>query len=200
MLTAIQLCSQALVLIGAQPITALNTSSTESTVASQLYEGVVQDMLTRHRWRFATRQRVLTVTTPAAGDMEDDRWSGFYEVPADCLLIQALTVNGYPIDFDRQQNLILTNAVATDEVVLTYNYRAPENTWPPYFDSAVRLQLASVFAMAVANREGLRTDLEQAALRAMASARQQDSQGRTNPRFDVSRMVNARRTVRDRVQ
>lgn len=197
MLTAVQLCSQACVLIGAQPIASLADGTTEATVADQLYEAVAQDMLTRHRWRFATRQRALTaVTLTGEAEAPDDRWSAFYGVPSDCLVVHALTVAGTPIEFDRQGGVILCNAAAADEVVLTYGFRASEAQWPPYFDAIVRLQLASVFATAIANREGMADAMEKRALRALASGRQLDSQGRTTSRFDTGGIIRARRATR----
>ena len=60
MSTDIQLCSRALVMIGANPITALDGSdtSTEATVAIQIYETAVKDLLSRSRWRFAAKQQL----------------------------------------------------------------------------------------------------------------------------------------------
>lgn len=196
MLTPVELCSQALVLIGAQPIASFSDGTTEAVVASQLYEATAQDMLTRHRWRFATRQRQLQPTTLAEdGLMPDDRWTAFYQLPVDCLLVHGVTVRGFALEYDRQRDLVLTNTQPEDEVVLIYSYRAPESTWPPYFDAAMRFQLASIFALSVANRETLAESMERAALRQMAAARNIDSQSRTTGQLDVSRIVRARRTI-----
>ena len=65
MSTSVQLCSRALVMIGANPITALDgtDTSTEATVAIQMYETAVSDLLSRHRWRFAAKQDLLVPTT-----------------------------------------------------------------------------------------------------------------------------------------
>lgn len=195
MLTSLQLCSQALVMIGATPITSFADGTAEALVAQQLYEGVAQDLLARHPWRFASRQRALTQVTPAPdGLMPDDRWTAFYEVPVDCLAIEHVTINGRPGEFDRQMGLLLTRAQATDELVLHYTYRAPEAHWPPYFDAPMRLQLASVFALAIANREGVAERMEQAAIRALAAARHLDSAGRTTRAFNTKGLLVARRS------
>ena len=55
-ITDIDICARALILIGASPITSFDDGTTEATVASNLYEDTVKDLLSRHRWRFSTGQ------------------------------------------------------------------------------------------------------------------------------------------------
>ena len=61
--SALDIASRALVLIGAEPITSFESSSTEALVASNMYEDVVRSSLCVARWRFATEQAVLNQLT-----------------------------------------------------------------------------------------------------------------------------------------
>ena len=99
MSTSIQLCSRALVMIGASPITALDgtDTSTEATVAIQIYETAVKDLLSRSRWRFASKQDLLLPTSGTALA----RWDATFDLPAGTLVIHALTLGGKKVEFDR---------------------------------------------------------------------------------------------------
>ena len=55
----IDICSRALILIGAEPITSFDDGNNEALVASNMYEDVAQSALVNTRWRFATDQLVL---------------------------------------------------------------------------------------------------------------------------------------------
>ena len=57
------ICSRALVLVSANTITSFNDNNTESKVANQLYESTLKGHLTRARWRFASKQAVLSKST-----------------------------------------------------------------------------------------------------------------------------------------
>lgn len=190
--TDIDICSRALVLIGAQPITSFSDGTTESTVASNLYEDTVRDLISRHRWRFAAGQAQLSrrVEVPAA------KWDAAYQLPGDLLLLHGVTVNGNDIEYDRYQNLVYCDADEQDAVFADYTFRADEDLWPPYFVTYVELSLASMFAYSVANQIQTADYMEKKALRQMAMARNIDSQSQTTRKLDLSRFEQARRTIR----
>lgn len=190
MSTAVQLCSRALVMVGANPITALDgtDTSTEATVAAQIYESAVRDLLSRYRWRFASKQEIV-VATVGSGVA---RWEATFDIPADCLVIHALTDEGTKIEFDRYGDKIGANAAADASLVLDYGYRAAESEWPAYFDAYVELHLAAIFAFSIANQLDLSDYLEKKAARAFTFAKTQDTQGRTAKKLDTSRFLQTR--------
>ena len=55
----VDICSRALILIGAEPITSFDDGNNEALVSSNMYEDVAQSSLVNTRWRFATNQEVL---------------------------------------------------------------------------------------------------------------------------------------------
>ncbi len=188
----IDICSRALVMIGATPITSFADGTTESTVAVNLYEDTVRDLLSRHRWRFASGQAQLArrTTEPSA------KWDAAYQLPVDLLVLHDVSVNGSVIDYDRYQNLVYCDADEADEVFADYTFRAIEDLWPPYFTTAVELTLASIFAYSVANQIQTADYMEKKALRQLALARNIDSQAQTSKKLDLSRFEQARRTIR----
>ncbi len=190
--TDIDICARALILIGASPITSFEDGTTEATVAANLYEDTVRDMLTRYRWRFATGQIQLSRLTEAP----TSRWDAAYQVPADMLMLHAVTVNDNPIAYDRYQDMIYCNATVEDVVVADYMFRADEEFWSPGFITAVEYQLASIFAYSVAAQTDLSDLMEKRALRQMTIARNVDSQSQTTRRLNVQRYHQLRTTIR----
>jgi len=59
--TKIDICAQALIMIGAQPITSFEDGTTEAIACANLYENTVRDQLSRYRWRFSVGQVQLSV-------------------------------------------------------------------------------------------------------------------------------------------
>jgi len=192
-ITSIDICARALILIGASPITSFNDGTTEAIVADNLYSDTVKDILSRHRWRFSTGQSQLSRLV----DAPDAKWDAAYQLPADCLLVHGVYVNGSPIEFDRYQDMIYCNAVDTDEVYLDYIFNASEDLWPPYFVTLVTFQLASIFGYSVAQNEVLSDAFEKRAIRQFALARNLDSQSQTNKKLPVDRFIQFRRNLRN---
>jgi hypothetical protein len=191
-ITDIDICARALILIGANPITSFEDGTTEATVAANLYEDTVRDMLTRYRWRFASGQTQLSRLT----DAPTSRWDAAYQAPADMLMLHVVTVNDNPIAYDRYQDLIYCNATTEDVVVADYTFRANEELWSPGFITAIEYQLASIFAYSVAAQTDLSDLMEKRALRQMTLARNIDSQSQTTRRLNVQRYHQLRTTIR----
>ena len=57
----VDICSRALILIGAEPITSFDDGSTEALVSVNMYEDFARAALVNTRWRFATNQAVLNL-------------------------------------------------------------------------------------------------------------------------------------------
>ncbi len=184
------ICSKALVLVGANTITSFTESTTESKVASQLYESTLENMLTRTRWRFATTQAQLSRATAAP----TARWDAKYAVPSGTMIIHTVTVGDNPINYDRYGDDIYCNASSTDTVVADYTFQPSEANFPPYFKQALVFELASLFAGAIARNDSLSTLYQNRAIAQLAIAKAQDAQAQTTRRVDVDRFRNRRNT------
>ena len=55
----IDVCSRALILIGAEPIASFGDNTNEALVATNMYEDIARSALVNSRWRFATLFKCL---------------------------------------------------------------------------------------------------------------------------------------------
>jgi hypothetical protein len=186
--TKLKIVSRANILIGGDPIPALDSSTAEAIVGETMYEDIVRDALLNTRWRFATAQDVVTRTgvTPLG------RWDSEYDKPSDCLMINAITINDVPIHYDVYGEYIYCNAVSTDTVIMDYILRPDEKYWPAYFTLAVEFLLAGVMAISIARDDKLASLLEQKSERQLYKARRLDSQQQTTRRLDTSEFLRQR--------
>ncbi len=186
--TSLQICQQALVVIGAQPLTSFDDGTTESIACSNLYENTIRDELSQYRWRFATNQVQLSrlVDVPSA------KWESAYQLPPECLAVATVFVNDIPIDFDRYEDNIFCNAAEADVVILEGTFYVNEQYWPPYFVQMIVYRMASQLAHSIAAQTDTSQMLDQMAIRHSRVARNRDAQGRTAPKIDTSRLINTR--------
>ena len=186
--TDIDICSQALVLIGEKPITSFTDGTTPAIASENLYEATVQDLLGNYPWRFATAQAQLTRLANAPAT----EWDAAYQLPNDLLSVETVMVQDRVIDFDRFEDRLFCNATENDAVILEGTYRVAEQFWPPYFLSYLRFVLASKFAFSVAAQTETAQMFDQKAMREGAIARNRDAMARTAPKFQTDRFLTNR--------
>ena len=186
----IDVCSSALILIGAEPITSFEDGNNEALVASNLYEDVARSALVNTRWRFATNQATLNRLSEAP----TGRYDAAYQLPSGWLMTHAVTVNDFIIEYQTYGNKIFADTSISDQLVLDYTYRADEVDWPSYFVMAVQFELASIFAAALARDAQLSQLMNQQSQLSMMRARNLDSQQQTTRRLQTSRFIAERRS------
>jgi len=105
-------------MIGAQPITSFTDGSTEALVANNVYEDITQASLTRHKWRFATNQKTLSLLT----NTPVGRYDYAYQVPTnpEVLQINTITVNDYVIPYARYQDYIYVNSYGSSSTLVIF--------------------------------------------------------------------------------
>jgi len=188
--SALDIASRALVLIGAEPITSFDSSSTEALVATNMYEDVIRSSLSMARWRFATEQAELAQLS----DVPTGRFDTAHQLPSDLLVLHAVTVNDNKIDYSVYGNKVFSNSTSNDKLIADFTYRAQEIDFPSYFTIAVEYSLASIFATAIARDDGLMQIMESKANVLMAQARNLDSQQQTTRKLTTSRFITDRRS------
>lgn len=191
----VDICARALVMIGAQPISSFTDGSTEALVASNVYEDILQASLTRHRWKFATNQKELSLLSTAPVG----RYEYAYQLPADpgVLQINTLTVNDYIIPYTRYKNMIYVNNYgANHSLVLDYIFRVEEDYFPPHFRLALEYELASLFAGSVARDAGMINQFKQMSDRQFLISKNIDTAEVTSRKLDTSRFINLRNSTR----
>lgn len=186
----VDVCSRALILIGAEPITSFDDGNNEALIASNMYEDVARSSLVNTRWRFSTNQVVLNRLTAAP----TGRFDAAYQLPSGWLMTHVVTVNDTPIEYQTYGDKLFCNEAANSELVLDYTYRADEQYWPSYFTVAVEYELASVFAVGLARDQSLAQLMTQQAAASMMKARNLDAQQQTTRKLTTNRFITNRRT------
>jgi len=188
--SAVDICSRALILIGADPITSFEDGTTEALVSVNLYEDVARASLVNARWRFATNQSVLNRLT----DAPTGRYEYAYQQADGTLMVHAVTVNDLPIEYQIYGDKIYADTSLNDVVIADFTHRANEENWPSYFTLAVEYALATLFATSIARDAGLASLMKQAGQEAMAKARSLDAQQQTTRKLVTSRFITDRRS------
>ncbi len=168
MASKIDLISNALVLIGDLPINTLDGNSRAQVVAGALYDNIVKNELTKHRWGFARRkaQLSLLVDTPI-----DNDWSNAYQLPTDMLFFIKLNPN---INYQIYGTKIYCNLSQT--LYCDYIADVTEDEWPIYFAKMIEYALARDFASSIRDSASSADRMASEYLNASRMARFTDSQ------------------------
>lgn len=188
MATKYELCSQASILVGGRVIASFVDGTVESRVAGELYPAVVTELISMHPWRFATGQIMLDRrSTPP-----DARYPVAFELPKDVERLNAVLSgpqSDVVIRFDRYENTITCDVEEGARVFADVTRRIGESYWPGYFQTVVRMRLASQFAIPIAEDPDKGTLYEGQFLRFLGLAKTADSQGRTARKLPVGALV-----------
>lgn len=164
MTSSIDMTSNALVLIGDDPINALS----EDVAAENLYLSVYENVLSQHPWSFALKEQYLSRLTA-----EPDRETGYryaFQIPPDCIVMWAvMPVSDYRI----VGKLLYANA---NKLLARYIYRVDETQLPAYFVKVMEYKLASEFSMSVAEDVNKMQVFNQMYVEALGQAMAKDSQ------------------------
>jgi len=170
-LTALELCSRALLRIGAQPIASLDEGTAEAEVAAGLYAGARDAMLSAHPWSFATGQEAL----PRLGAEPVADFPHAFQLPAGFLraLSAGTSGQGRGLRYRLFEDRLHANA---PEVVLTYVFRPDEAAFPAFFAMALVARLAAEFCVPLTESASRAQMLFQMAEAELRAARRADSQ------------------------
>lgn len=137
----LSLINNALILIGDRPLTSLTDGTRAQIVATSLYDNIVENELSKHRWGFARKKAQLAKdVTPPIGD----EWQEQYYLPSDMITLIKLEPL---IPYQVLGNKAYCNYSGT--LYAEYIYKPTEGTWPPYFAKLIEYALAMDFAPAI---------------------------------------------------
>ena len=141
-LSAIALCSRALLKLGAGTIASFDEGTAEAEVAANLYPSLRDSALSAYPWKFATGQ--VGLPRLAASPVAD--YSMAYQLPADFLraLSAGAAGQGFGLSYRIAENRLHCDA---DQVTLTYIFRPSERSFPPFFDQVLITRLAAEFCL-----------------------------------------------------
>jgi len=141
-LSAIALCSRALLKLGADTLASFDEGTAEAEVAANLYPSVRDALLSAHPWSFATGQ--VTLGKLAATPIAD--FDAAFQLPADFLraLSAGHSGQGQGVEYRIAERRLNANA---EQLVLTYIFRPDEESFPPFFDQMLIARLAAEFCI-----------------------------------------------------
>lgn len=187
--TKVAIASNALVMVGDSTISDFDGSTTGAILMDEVFDDVVEDLLTSHPWRFAIKQSDLSLLS---GEPEA-LWDAAYQLPSDFLTLHRITVNDTDIDFEVYGDQVFCNAASTSTVTANYTHYPDVVAWPAYFRMGVTLTLASL-AASTYGKADVAEVFETKADFQLRRARNRDSQIDTVPTINTSRFITNRRS------
>lgn len=132
-LTSVQICANALVRLGATPITSFDDGTDVATFCQTIYNQKKKFILSSYPWQFSFKFAQLSRQT-ATPSMQ---WEYQYTLPADRIM------TGFPAVYTDddvgarpiREFAIVGNVLMSDEPTLyvKYQYDVDESLWPEYF-------------------------------------------------------------------
>ncbi len=143
--TQVGICSNALLMLGAKTISAIDDDSDRATLASNLYESTRDSALRSHPWNCATKRVVLAadVAAPAFG------YDAYFTLPADFLRVVQVGDDDEDVDYKLETNAAGAKAIAASGTSLKLRYiwkNVTESTWDPMLVKAMELHMAAAMA------------------------------------------------------
>lgn len=148
-ISAIALCSRALLKIGASSITAFDEGTAESEIAANLYPSVRDGLLSSHPWTFATAELILH-----KADVEPiSLYTNAFNMPNTFLRVLkvARATSSRGISYTISGSRLNCNS---EICVLSHIFRPDVSTCPPFFDQAIIARLAAEFCMPMTDSVG----------------------------------------------
>jgi hypothetical protein len=162
------LISNALILIGDLPINTLVGNSRAQVVSAALYDNIVKNELSKHRWGFARRKAQLSLTTDTPIDND---YNYIYQLPPDMLALTKITPS---FDYQIYGDKLYCNH--SGALYCDYILDVAENLWPVYFSKMVEYALAKDFATSIRDSSAARQEMSNEYVIASRMARYTDSQ------------------------
>jgi len=150
--TAVSICSDALILIGAKAISSFNEGTDEASVCDRLYPDIRDSTLVMYPWSFATKKIQLArlVTAPT------NVWQYAYQLPGDRLAGPRAVYDSPAVganvrkEWEIQGDNLLTNLPA---VYIDYQYSVGEFAMPKYFVQLLKYMVAWHIAEAITEQQ-----------------------------------------------
>jgi hypothetical protein len=143
--TKLSICSEAMMLLGASPISSFSEGTDAAQIANSLYDDVRDTLLMQYPYSWSVKK----VQLARLADAPINEWKYKYALPADILgnakaVFNSSSVGSRPLrDFEIYSTGLLTNY---ETVWIDYQFRAEEALMPPYFVHLLRTALAAEFA------------------------------------------------------
>lgn len=187
-----QIISDALVLLGYEPVQSVDTSQASKAIHN-IYTGVLAADLSSPNWRFATKVQVLSqIAGINPGFMS---YNAAFQIPPDCLAIWQIWPNvNYDVFGEQIWTNTGTNPPADSNAVYQIQYRhlAPPSMLPPAYIMYFTYLLACTVAPGLTDDPKVIQLLQADMAKWRAQAMVVNTQGRPNKGLTNSPWVNSR--------
>ena len=182
--TGIDIASNALILIGDEPISSFSDGGAGAEAAGNLYPSTYEQVLSEHPWSFALKEQQLSRLSQTPDEKTFYKYA--FQLPADMIRLWKIMPHS---NYDLVGLLLYSNE---PELLARYLYKPEETTLPAHFVKALEYKLASEFAMLVTESQNKATYYEQKYRQMIGIARTVDSQGRPQQSIVDSPFVDVR--------
>jgi hypothetical protein len=149
--TALSICSDALLMLGAKPISSFDEGTDEASVANRLYADIKDQALLMYPWSFSFKKTSIArlITTP----INEYRYE--YQLPGDRLTspraIYDTNATNVP---PRKEYRIIGDKLLTDyeQVYIDYQYSVPEFDMPSYFVQLLKYMMTWHLALPITDQ------------------------------------------------
>jgi hypothetical protein len=172
-ISAISICSNALLLLGDKPIDSFDVNNDRTRLCANLYIQKRDRVLRSHPWNCAVKRAILSpdTTAPVYG------WQYQYQLPGDWLRTLNVGVEDSPIDYTTEGRKILTNSASCP---LRYIYRnTNEGTWDSLLVDAMTQVMVAALTYAITKSTSKQATEEEIVRRVLKEARAIDGQDGT---------------------
>lgn len=138
--TKLSICSDALIMLGASPLSSFSEGTDAAQICDRLYDDLRDMVLNSYPWSFSFKKSQLarSVDTPA------NEWKYQYPLPSDLIGsgVRALFISGEagvrPVNYGWE---VYERNIFTDyaTVYVDYQFRPSEDVWPTYFVYLMKL-------------------------------------------------------------
>jgi hypothetical protein len=149
--TDIKICSDALLMLGANPISSFTEGTDEANTCDRLYPDIKIKTMATYPWSFSFKKVQLSrlITTPA------NEYKYEYQLPSDIIgrpraVYDSASTYAQPRrDYTIQGSKILTNY---EKVYADYQYNVPEYALPHFFVQLLKYQMAWHLAIPITDQ------------------------------------------------
>ncbi|KVC52335.1 hypothetical protein [Burkholderia stagnalis] len=185
MTTAVTICSNALLELGADPINSF-TETKHARMCQNLYPSLRDDLLRSHYWKCATRRTILSPLE----ERPDWGWRYAFKLPGDWLRTVQVGENRRPDPYEQEgMNLLLDTNICR----LKYVWRnETEASWTRNLVRVAEVSMAARVAYAVTKSTTVRDSKLQEAAYELKIAKAIDGQDNPPEEFDAGTLIESR--------
>ena len=149
--TALSICSDALLMLGAKPISSFDEGTDEASVANRLYPDIKDQAILMYPWSFSYKKVSIArlISTP----INEYRYE--YQLPGDRLTSPRAIYDTNATNIPpRKEYRIIGDKLLTDyeQVYIDYQYSVPEFEMPSYFVQLLKYMMTWHLALPITDQ------------------------------------------------